>query len=276
MTLLADTPPVFPSFRSGLPERYRLMWVTIALCAVAVPVTILALAIDPRMLDHEAIWLKPLKFDLSMLLHGATVLAAASTLPQRLAEIRTIRWAIWATAAAMLYELAFLNIQAARGVASHFNDATAFDAIGGTIMAAGAGVLVTGPAIVGFVLLWSQRRAEDRSPLRVAFGLGLILGGVFAAVSGSAIGANGGPFVGAYDPADPVWPLFGWSMTIGDLRIGHFFGLHIMQALPLAVWLAGQVSTRAVTWGVILPVATIGSGLSMVATARALEGVPLF
>lgn len=34
-------------------------------------------------------------------------------------------------------------------------------------------------------------------------------------------------------------PLSGWSLTNGDIRISHLFGIHAMQALPL---LAGAVA----------------------------------
>ena len=31
-------------------------------------------------------------------------------------------------------------------------------------------------------------------------------------------------------------PITGWSLDHGDLRIGHFIGLHALQLLPLFAW----------------------------------------
>ncbi|MGR3434743.1 MAG: hypothetical protein ACU0CO_07645 [Shimia sp.] len=253
----------------------RLMGWAIALCALSVPPTLLLLAVDGRVLEGEALWLKPLKFQISMVVHGATVLWAAWLFGRRGAPHRAVGWAVAAVAVAMLYELVFLNLQAARGVASHFNDATPFDAIGGSIMAAMAGVLVTGPAVIGLASIARGARSVGRDPLPVAAGLGLILGGVMAAYSGSALGANGGPFVGGHDPLAPVWPLMGWSTTGGDLRVGHFVGLHLMQALPLwAVAVARLAGPARAAWS-LLPVAALGVWASWAATQQALAGVPL-
>ncbi|MGR3468472.1 MAG: hypothetical protein ACU0CI_11405 [Shimia sp.] len=271
MIALSPSPLTLPSFR-----RHRLLSLSLLATTLAIPVGVLLLELDPRVLDDEALWLKPLKFYLSMAVHAATLLAALWLYERDGPPRRIVTWAGGATAIAILYELIFLTVQAARGTRSHFNDTTAFDEIGGTIMAAGAGLLVMGPAVVGLGLIWRGGRHVMRDPLPVAFGLGLILGGIFAGYSGSAIGANGGPFVGLYVESDPVLPILGWSLTIGDLRVGHFVGLHLMQALPLAclaLWWAAGPRFAAVS---ILPIAALGGLASYAATHQALAGLPLF
>ena len=150
-----------------------------------------------------------------------------------------MRWPAWALVVTIAYEVILLSLQAARGVRSHFKNATAFDAISGQIMAAGAGVLVTAPMIIAACMLFQAIRHQMASPLLLATVLGLLIGNRLAAYAGPSLGMNGGPFVGPFDPADPTLPLLGWCLAIGDLRIANFFGLHMMHFIPALALFAG-------------------------------------
>ncbi|MEO0386447.1 MAG: hypothetical protein AAF281_02805, partial [Pseudomonadota bacterium] len=231
----------------------------IVLCLLAIPITLLLLSIDRRVLDDEALWLKPLKFHLSLAIHGATVLIAARFLPEAWANHGIVKTGLFAFGAVIIYESLFLSLQAGRGVRSHFNDATVFDAVGGTIMAAGAGVLVAVPLLLGVALAVATLRGGvagiAANPLPLALALGFILAGWLGAQTGGAIGANGGPFVDVDPSAGRFMPLTGWSLAGGDYRISHFLGVHAMQAVPLAALALLAVLPAATVAVLTLPLA---------------------
>lgn len=55
---------------------------------------------------------------------------------------------------------------------------------------------------------------------------------------------NYGHWVGGiWSDADGL-PLVGWVRGGGDLRVSHFFAMHMMQTIPLIGWVAYQWSHR--------------------------------
>ncbi|MDJ0626618.1 MAG: hypothetical protein QNJ44_00045 [Rhodobacter sp.] len=250
----------------------------ILLCLVAIPVALILLALDRRVLDDEFIWLKPIKFHLSLAVHAATVLLAARLLPEVWQTHMVTKAGLTLFGAVVIYEAAFLSIQAGRGVRSHFNDTSTFDAIGGTIMAAGAGVLVVIPLLIGAALViatWRGGWAEaSKNPLRLAVALGFILTGWLAAQTGSAIGANAGPFVGVDTSSGRFMPLTGWALEGGDYRISHFLGVHAMQAVSLVVLILLLIFPPAVVAALTVPVAAGWAALTLHAFAHAADGLP--
>jgi hypothetical protein len=75
-------------------------------------------------------------------------------------------------------------------------------------------------------------------------------------------------------------PLLGWSTQHGDLRIGHFIGIHGLQAIPLlGWWLSRRRLQRWLSEGQRLALVCIGAtsylGLVLLVTWQALRGESL-
>jgi hypothetical protein len=257
-TVLADA-------RRGHPGLY---WLAVTMAALTL-VTVALAVIDQRTLLGAPLWFKPLKFSVSILLYSATLAWMLSRLPGT-----AMRRTGWAIAAALGLEQLIIVGQAARGVRSHFNDDTLFDALLYSIM----GATITGLwlATVAVALRFLRERPADRVTSS-AVRLGLIVGLLGMAV-GFLISGNGGHAVGVPDGGPGLF-FVGWSTTGGDLRIGHFVGMHALQLLPLlAAGLAavgrGRLDETA-RIGIVQVVAAGYVGLVVLVTWQALRAQPL-
>ncbi|MFF0232726.1 hypothetical protein [Micromonospora sp. NPDC005254] len=254
----------------------------ILVCAMAVlaVVATVGVLVDPRVLTGAPIWLKPFKFAVSFVLYGATLAWMLSLLPRR---SRIVEWAVIVIVAVAVLENAWIVGQVIRGQTSHFNDTTALNTALFASMGAAIMVLFLAHLVIGIVVL--IRRIPDRvAATAVGWGLGLSLLGMLAAVpmvlpmqDPGIEGISGAHSVGVAD-GGPGLPVVGWSTTGGDLRIGHFVGLHALQALPILAILLTRFATRldARTRVRLLVVAGGAYGvLTMLLTWQALRGQPL-
>jgi hypothetical protein len=210
---------VLADARRGHPGLFSL---AIAMAALALVTAGLAV-VDPRELLGAPLWFKPLKFSLSIMLYAAALAWMLGRLPER-----AMRRSGWVIVAGSVLEMVVIVGQAARGVRSHFNDDTAFDAALFTVM--GVTITVIYLATVAIALRFLRERGTEPATT-TAVRLGLLVGLLGMAV-GFLISANGGHAVGVPD-GGPGLALVGWSTTGGDLRIGHFVGMHGLQLLPL-------------------------------------------
>lgn len=238
---------------STLPiDARRLALQGVALMAVfLVPAAILQ-GIDPRTLNDISVWVKPTKFALSLGLHFATLAWAIGLLAPDWRQSNYMRRSFLLALGAGFFEIAYISLQAARGRASHFNEATTAESVLYMVMGVGAVLLVAISFDLGRRILKSPRSGLGVG-VRLGAGLGLTLGSaatlVTAGILGSgeiplALGYPEGHWVGGVLTDAGGLPFLGWSTTGGDLRVPHFFATHIMQALPILGWLADHLRPR--------------------------------
>jgi hypothetical protein len=199
------------------------------------------LLFDHRVLVGAPIWLKPLKFAVSIAIYTLTFgwLASLVTRGRRAAW-----WLGTVIGASLLGEMAIIVGQVVRGRRSHFNVATPLDTALYAVMGVTVVVVWVATACFG-VLLLRQRIAERPTAVAARLGLlialvGLAVGFLMVAPTGQQRDAAeqsvpkvvGAHSVGVPD-GGPGLPLVGWSTRGGDLRAGHFVGIHALQALPL-------------------------------------------
>ena len=239
-------------------------WVNVALAILALTLLLL----DHRVVTGAPVWMKPLKFSLSIIVFAWTLGWLLADLP--LAAQRAVHYLSWGVAVSMVVEQAVIFVQAARGTTSHYNGTSALNGILFGLM--GIFILVnTLMTVWALVLVWKH---PLHGPVGYVWGVrlglllflvGSVLGGVMIQHMQHTVGApDGGPGL----------PGLGWSTVAGDLRLAHFLGMHALQALPLLGWAAGRWAPRR---AVLL--AGLGAALWAGAVAalllQALAGHPL-
>ncbi|MCG5052760.1 MAG: hypothetical protein KA712_07345 [Myxococcales bacterium] len=245
--------------------------------------------LDPRQLGGASVWLKPAKF-------AASVVVTAPLLAWALAQLapvtRAMRVAAALTSGAFVLELILIVLQAARGVPSHFNFETPFDArvfqamaVAITVFWLAQGWLTWKAFRFPFAeraLGWGLRMGLLVSTLGA--GLAFAMPSQVSAQQAAALGAHqptliGGHTVGVAD-GGPGLPVTRWSTEGGDLRVAHFLGLHALQLLPLLGWMSArrrptgdranhQAGRRVAVLGLAY------AGLVLTTFVQALRGRPL-
>lgn len=216
-------------------------WANVALLLLAV----VLLPLDDRTVTGLPVWVKPIKFCLSLIVYVWTLGWLLADLPAP--AQRAVRRISWAVALSMVAEIGCIYLQAARGTSSHFNAATALDGLLFSVM----GIMIMVNTLATVAAVWLVWRHRPYGPAGYVWGvrLGLLLFLIGSVLGGMMIHLNQHT-VGAPD-GGPGLPALGWSTRAGDLRLAHFLGLHALQVVPLlGWWLAHRLPRRAVlfTW----------------------------
>jgi hypothetical protein len=165
--------------------------------------------VDGGLWEGPLSWRKPIVFGLSF---GIT-LATLAWIAGFLRPGRKAGWLlIGGLSVASIGEVALISMQTWRGVASHFNEETAFDGTVFSIM----GMLVSLIAVLTVLITgWSFMRIDASASLALAIRAGLVLVLVSQAVGVQMIIEGGNTF----GPA-------------GALKLPHAVTLHAVQVLP--------------------------------------------
>lgn len=245
------------------------VWWNVVLFALSVP----AYLLDKRTILGINPWIKPIKFEVSVILFCLTVAALLSALG-RMGRWEHWRLAIaWGIGIAMIFENTIIALQSARGVRSHMNFTTLFNGVAFGIM--GLFILLTTILLGILLILFLITETGLPRPVTVGICLGLAIA-LAGSVEGSLMVTHyKAHTVGAPD-GGPGLPFVNWSTQHGDLRVAHFLALHALQFFPLAGWLFARTSLTG--WAQVAGTVAFACVYATVATLlfmQAIRGRPL-
>jgi len=205
---------------------------------------------DPRELGGVSAWEKPLKFFISSAIFSFTFSWLSSFITK---GSRWVKLAGLLIAISLAVELILIVAMAALGTTSHFNVSTPAAIVIWSLMATFISIVLFATLFLSITILLQKQQEFNLKltlvlgSLNTAVGMGLayLMTWPTATQLANYQGIAGAHSVGVSD-GGPGLPFFGWSTVAGDLRVGHFFGLHSIQvaAILLAVALVLPMALR--------------------------------
>lgn len=210
-------------------ESAVLYWVALVISLIGLG-CLIGLLIDDRTLMGVSVWLKPLKFSISISIYLITTGYLITKYPYSNRKKRLINRSIAWT---MLLEFLIIVYQGSRGVHSHYNTSSPFDGILFMLMGVFVGINVL--VMVLFIIDTARLKLKTTKAVQWSIFLGWIIV-VFGSWVGGQMISQMAHNVAIADGGSGL-PLVNWSTKGGDLRIAHFFALHSIQIIPLfALW----------------------------------------
>lgn len=187
---------------------------------------------DHRQLAGINLWIKPIKFAISIAIYCLTWPLFLQYLPFERLKKSFANFTVFA----MLFEMVAIATQAARGELSHYNISSPYNALLFSLM----GIVIVSQTLFALYMsfMFFKVKAQQITPaLLWSIRLGIIMAAIFA-LEGGIMASRLAHTVGAAD-GGPGLPLFNWSTIAGDLRVAHFMGMHALQIVPLFVVFTG-------------------------------------
>jgi hypothetical protein len=211
-----------------------LLWTSIIHFGFAIVFAVL-LIFDQREVLNIPLWIKPIKFAISIAVYTFTL----AYLVPFLQSINLRKLISVGTSIAMFVEMGLITMQAAKGTLSHYNYESAFGIMVYSIM----GVFIAFASVllvllgIGFIryrpVHWSKSFYQAVHMSIWTTVVGTVIGGYMSALTGHSVGGQDG---------GPGLPFLNWSTAFGDWRVAHFIGLHGLQIFLV---LGGLLRNRA-------------------------------
>jgi hypothetical protein len=226
---------------SRLKHTKSLFWLAVICVVVAIALVPLWI-LDSRQLLGVSVWEKPIKFYISVAIFSFTYSWLSSFLS------RGGRW-VKLTGLVIAVSLAVENVlilaMASIGETSHFNVSTPTAIAIWSIMATFISIVLISTIFISIMIMIQKQQPFN---LKLALALGSIntavgMGLAYLMTQPTALqlanyqGIAGAHAVGVSD-GGPGLPFLGWSTVAGDLRVGHFFGLHSIQVAAILLALS--------------------------------------
>jgi hypothetical protein len=234
---------------SRLKHTKSLFWLAV-ICVVVAVALIPLWILDSRELLGVSVWEKPIKFYISVAIFSFTYSWLSSFL------IRGGRWVRLTglvIAVSLAVEIVIILAMASIGETSHFNVSTPTAIAIWSIMATFISIVLFSTIFISLMIMFQKQQefnlklALALGSINTAVGMGLayLMTWPTATQLANYQGIAGAHAVGVSD-GGPGLPFLGWSTVAGDLRVGHFFGLHSIQvaAILLALSLLMPVAFR--------------------------------
>ena len=226
---------------SRLKHTKSLFWlavISVIGALVLVPLWIL----DTRELLGVSVWEKPIKFFISAAIFSFTYSWLSSFITK---GARWVKLAGLFIAVSLAVELVLISAMAILGTTSHFNVSSPTAIVIWSLMATFISIVLFSTIFISLMILFQKQQefnlklALALGSINTAVGMGLayLMTWPSAAQLANYQGIAGAHAVGVSD-GGPGLPFLGWSTVGGDLRVGHFFGLHSIQVAAILLALS--------------------------------------
>jgi hypothetical protein len=231
-----------------------------------------AMLLDNRLLHDINIWIKPIKFYISLPIYTATLVVFARWIPEIVRQKTWFKFFTGLVIASILIDGIWVSGAAAFGIGSHFNISTPLMATAYSIAGFAALILTSGALVFG-ILIAKNSKTGLAKDMHFAIWFGSVTMAILTVITASYMAAQTGHLVGGNLSDAEAFPIMGWATDGGDLRVAHFFASHIIHALPLFVlftsWMFKTISRK---W--VLGVAVIYTAFTFYTLWEAVSGYP--